>query len=66
VKDHSAEGFIGGIILTLVIILPWASFSSISGEAAAIIDNGCASSSAISDSPDDIKQRIDTYKVENL
>lgn len=32
----------------------------------AIIYNGCASSSAISDSPDDIKQRIDTYKVENL
>ena len=61
-KDHSIEGFIGGVILTLVVILPWASFEGIEHVNATIEDNGCASHQELSQT----KSNADVYNYAAL
>ena len=62
-NDHSVEGAIGGIVLTLFIILPWVPFDSIKPVSAAIEDNGCAS---YQPPAPEYKQRIETYNLDSL
>ncbi len=62
-NDHSVEGTIGGVVLTLFIILPWVSFDSVKPVNVTINDNGCASYQPPSPG---YKQRIETYNLESL
>jgi hypothetical protein len=61
-KDHSVEGFIGGVLITLVIILPWASFEGVNDVSTAITDNGCSSHQELKPT----KTRIENYNLTNL
>ena len=62
-NDHSVEGAIGGVVLTLFIILPWVSFDSVKPVNVTINDSGCASHQPPAPG---YKQRIETYNLSSL
>ena len=61
-KDHSVEGFIGGVILTCFITIPWVSISD-PEIIASIDDSGCASHQP--PAPEH-KTNIESYNLDSL
>jgi hypothetical protein len=62
-NDSSLEGFIGGVIITLVVTVPWVRISAPDNVNAAINDNGCASYQPPAPGK---KTNIEAYNLDSL